>query len=141
LAGFAGGRGKPVVFSSADAAEKAAGEVCLQMLLATPRPCTPLLDQLQKHQQQQSAGKGRDKQQMKQRREKNNSSSGNSRQQPGGLLAPIAAGFKSVSAAGLPLWHAHVSWFDDPFGLPAGQQVSNMVCTIVKVQVVDAEML
>lgn len=115
------------------------------MLLATTRPCSPLLDQLQQQQQHCSVAKGpgSDMQQQKQLRRNNlaSSSSSASSQQQGSLLAAVAAGFKSASAAGLPVWQAHVRWFDDPFGLPEGQQVSNEVCTTVKVQVVQAEML
>lgn len=49
---FAGGSGKVTVFRSAAEAEAAAAEVWKAMVLATDRPCMPLLEQLQQQQQQ-----------------------------------------------------------------------------------------
>jgi hypothetical protein len=159
--GTAGGRGQPRFYTMAAAAEEAAVNVWTAMLLATKRPCTPLLKQLQQqapgmptrsHGSSQAAAAATH--QQKRRRHGSSAAAaakkrGSRASQPPpdpAALAAAVAQLKQVSADGLPCWTAQVEWFDDPFVVegmqPAGYDLcNNLVCSTIKVEVVPAELV
>jgi hypothetical protein len=105
------------------------------MVLATTRPCTPILEQLAPQPFQEIVSRSASVRKAAKEQRKLG------RHPVDASLEAAAARLRALSAnEHLASWTAEISWFDDPLEVP-GRPLSNEVCSTIRVEVAPAELV